>query len=124
MASRNLEARSLAQFVSEHLDARADAITEQWLGALLPEIELQASPNLPSSRLCEQIPGVVRSVAEFARSPIELARSEVVHRLRLHAERRREQGYDILARRLQQALDLQLIRRRAAHRRDVVPSGH
>lgn len=95
MASRNVEARSLAQFVSEHLDARADAITEQWLGALVPEGESQPPSDLPSSRLREQIPDVVRSVAQFARSPLELARSEVVHRLRLHAERRREQGHDI-----------------------------
>jgi len=95
LASPNRESPGLAQFVSEHLDTRADAITELWLGVLVPEAEAQTSPTVASSRLREQVPDVVRSIAEFTRSPVDQARSAVVHRLRLHADRRRRQGYDI-----------------------------
>jgi len=89
------ETPPLNRFVADELGRQANDLTDQWLGHLSTTAGAHPFHLLAAEELREHIPELVRDIAEYTHVPVDAARSGVIDRLRLHAERRREQGYDI-----------------------------
>lgn len=82
-------------FVADALRAQADTIADAWLAALADDDDALSAGDAQFTQLRKQVPDVVRGLADFMRSPNDRSRATVIDRLRLHAELRREYGYDV-----------------------------
>jgi len=87
--------RSLSTRLGDHLEERADAIVERWIDWLLERVGTRTVRSVPRNALRNHIPPVLRSIADYMRTPIEAVRSEMLGHLDLHARLRRDQGYEL-----------------------------
>lgn len=85
----------LSRFIADDLIRQADSVTDLWLESLATLSKHGAPPLLLAEELRDHIPQIIRAVAEFIRLPLESVRSDIIDLLRIHAELRREQGYDV-----------------------------
>lgn len=85
----------LSQYVADDLMRQASSITDAWLRGLATLSQDGAPPLLPSEELRDHIPQLIRVVAEFIRLPLESVRSDIIDVLKIHADLRRTQGYDV-----------------------------
>ena len=89
------ETPPLNDFIADGLGERADDLTHAWINQLGQRLGVRPARLVPAEELLDHIPELLRGVADFIRLPIESVKSEVIGHLRLLAELRREQGYDI-----------------------------
>jgi signal transduction histidine kinase len=89
------ESSALAAFLADQLSEQSDALVDEWIDWLVNRIGLRPARVLPKEAIRDHMPPVVRGIAEFLRMPLTVVRSELTGHLRLHAQLRRDQGYDI-----------------------------
>jgi len=81
--------------IADALDQQADDILREWLAWLRENSLTRAIHALPQQALENHIPPVLRILADFLRNPVAAVRDETVGHLRMHAQIRKEQGYDL-----------------------------
>lgn len=87
--------QALAETMGDLLESKSDEIVDRWIDWLNEQIGTRTIKSLPRQELLDHIPPVVRSLAQYVRSPVQAVRAEMLGHLRLHAQIRRSQGYDI-----------------------------
>ncbi len=81
--------------IADALEQEANDIVREWIEWLLTRVGTRAIHALPIKALENHIPCVVQSLSAFLRAPVEVVQSETIGHLRLHAQVRKEQGYDV-----------------------------
>lgn len=90
------ELRDLRSQVADHLEARADVITEQWIAKVKELRGPGAFRRLSADEARDHVPQLVTSIADDVRAgELRPSPDNALDYLRLHVELRREQGYDI-----------------------------
>jgi len=84
-----------AEWVAEVLDAEGPNLVDDWIDGLQHEAGRRLPRLLPKDALRNHIPPVLRAVAEALRTPLYTAHDDILGHLRLHAQLRRSQGYDV-----------------------------
>src|SRR5690606_120518 len=95
MSTSDLQA--LAEAMGDHLESESDKVVDRWIDWIQVHVGTRTIKSLPRQELLNHIPPVVRSLAQYVRSPVQAIRAEMLGHLRLHARIRRSQGYDIQA---------------------------
>ncbi|MEQ8764390.1 MAG: HAMP domain-containing sensor histidine kinase [Planctomycetota bacterium] len=80
---------------SDYLEENADSLVARWIEWVRERVPTETTTALPERALRNHIPPILRSLAKFIRSPMELTREELLGHLRLHGEIRRDQGYSL-----------------------------
>jgi signal transduction histidine kinase len=86
---------SLIDYFANELSRQSDEIVGTWIDWLINRVGLRPARVLPKEAIRDHMPPVVRGIADFLRMPVTAVRSELTGHLRLHAQMRRDQGYDI-----------------------------
>jgi signal transduction histidine kinase len=86
---------SLRDYLADTLQRCTEQIVQEWIEWLHSRVGTRTIHALPERALRDHIPPVLRSISSFLRAPIEAVRSETMAHLRLHAQIRQQQGYDI-----------------------------
>lgn len=89
------ELQQLATVVASALRVRARDLVEEWIDWLEHRVRTRTIASLPRRELRNHIPPVVALLAQFIETPIEVVREEMLGHLRIHAQVRRDQGYDL-----------------------------
>lgn len=89
------DAQPFSVFIASRFHDEAEALSHRWIESLSNRLGVSPSRLLPSDALIDHIPEIVRGIGDFVRIPVEGVKADVVGRLRLLAQLRREQGYDI-----------------------------
>lgn len=85
----------LRTYISERLSSAGEEIVADWIELLKERVGTRTVASLPEQALRNHIPVVLQSIAEFLMVPAEAVRARTLGHLRLHAQLRHEQGYDI-----------------------------
>ena len=85
----------LSRILSERLSERSDALVERWIDWLGTRAPTRTTSALDREALRDHIPPVLRSLCDYIYEPLDLVRQEMLDNLRIHAEVRRDQGYDV-----------------------------
>lgn len=85
----------LNDFLADEITERVDDLAGEWVERLSERLGVTRERVVPTEELLDHTPVILKGIADFMRLPVESAKSEVVSYLRLLAELRREQGYDI-----------------------------
>jgi signal transduction histidine kinase len=91
VSSRN----PLENFIADELRRHSNDLANEWIDDIERADRAASAKGALVAELREHVPDLVRSIVEFMRDPGDPSRSAVIARLRLHADRRRAQGYDI-----------------------------
>ena len=86
---------ALETYVSDRLSADAFEVVDEWLEDLKRLVGARPSRLLPTDQLHDHMPEVVRRIARFIAAPVGAVRSGMADQLRLLAELRRNQGFDV-----------------------------
>lgn len=86
---------TLAVHVAGEIKRRSQTLTKEWIENLSERLGVRPGRLVPSEDLLDHIPLVLSGVADFVELPVAAVASSVQGRLRLLAQLRREQGYDI-----------------------------
>lgn len=84
----------LAQFVAARLDARADAIVEEWVDWVRSRVDNPTVDALPHRALLNHIPPVIKGLTEYLINPTAAIREDLLGHLNIHGHIRRDQGYE------------------------------
>lgn len=80
---------------ASHVEENAEGLVREWIAWLRSRVPTATVVGLPERALRNHIPPVLRSLAAYLRSPVELSREELLGNLRLHGQIRRDQGYTL-----------------------------
>ncbi len=86
---------ALAAFIGERLQAQSDRLVARWIEWVRSRIRNPTIETLPERALRNHIPPVVRSIGRYVADPSYAVRAEMLGHLRLHAQMRRDQGYQV-----------------------------
>ena len=78
---------------ADYLEDNAEALVATWIEWVKNRVQTTTISALPERALRNHIPPVLRSLAQFLRNPVALARQDLLNHLRLHGQIRRDQGY-------------------------------
>lgn len=85
----------LNDHLADALRRRSDRLVDHWIHWITAEIALRPTRMLPREAIRNNMPPVIRAIAEFLRTPVELVRDRIEDDLTVHAKVRHDQGYDI-----------------------------
>jgi signal transduction histidine kinase len=86
---------SATEAAARYLERNADALVSSWIDWVKSRVSTPAVTALPDRALRNHLPPVLKSLAEYLRTPAALARQELLGHLRLHGQIRRDQGYSL-----------------------------
>jgi signal transduction histidine kinase len=89
------ETPPLNDFIADQLTDRVDGLAGEWVEWLSARLGVTRERVVPTEELLDHIPVILRGIADFMRLPVESVKAEIASYLRLLAELRREQGYDV-----------------------------
>lgn len=81
--------------IASRLESHAEAITDRWLQELEARLGVRPTRLLPREELRDHVPDLLRGLGSVLRLPGTGPPSSSIDHLRLLAELRREQGYDV-----------------------------
>jgi signal transduction histidine kinase len=87
--------QNLFDHAGERLQELADPLVDRWISWVRTRINNPAVETLPERALRNHIPPVIDSLGQYLANPSLAIRSEMLNHLRLHAQMRRDQGYDV-----------------------------
>jgi len=85
----------LRHYIANVLEEAAGTVVREWIDWLRSRVGTRAIHALPEKALENHIPQVVKSLSAFVRMPVEAVQSDTIGHLRLHAQIRKQQGYDV-----------------------------
>ena len=91
----NMGEDDFARWVADVLEAHTEPLVDAWVDGLQREAGRRMPRLLPREALRDHIPPVLRSLAKAVRTPPYSAHDDILGHLRLHAQLRRSQGYDV-----------------------------
>ena len=90
-----MASRDAFTIAADYLEANSEALVESWIDWVKGRVQTGTVAALPERALKNHVPPVLRSLADYLRNPVELARAELLGHLRLHGQIRRDQGYSL-----------------------------
>lgn len=93
--SPDSEAVPLDLYAAGKLEEEVEDLVEEWIEDLSRKVGLRPSRFLPSDELRDHVPSILLGVSRHLATPTTSVRAEVLDRIRLHGELRREQGFDL-----------------------------
>jgi signal transduction histidine kinase len=94
----SLERSSIGSLLGNRLRERADQIAAEWLARLLERLPERPNDIFPERNLLDHVPELVERIGtslSSATAPEDVLSADVLHELRLLAQLRRAQGYDL-----------------------------
>ena len=88
-------ASELAEHLAVVLEEDAAALVERWIEWIQQRVGTRTIASLPEQALRNHIPPVLGALARFLRTPSSAASEHMLGHLRIHAQVRRDQGYDL-----------------------------
>ncbi|HVS64545.1 MAG TPA: HAMP domain-containing sensor histidine kinase [Thermoanaerobaculia bacterium] len=85
----------LAEKLARVLEEDADELVDQWIQWIQQRVGTRTVASLTEQALRNHIPPVLTALARFLRTPSTGAHDHMLGHLSIHAQVRREQGYDI-----------------------------
>lgn len=91
----NPQVGEFAEILASELEDKAGEIVDDWMDWLRQRVGTRAVLSLPEPAVRNHIPPVVLALARFLRTPSSATTDEMLGHLRIHAQVRRDQGYDL-----------------------------
>ena len=85
----------LAESLARVLEEEAEALVGQWIDWIQERVGTRTVASLPEQALRNHIPPVLTALASFLRTPSSATQDDMLGHLSIHAQVRREQGYDL-----------------------------
>ena len=82
-------------YIADVMEEKACDVVREWIDWLRTRVGTRTVHALPEKAIENHIPAVIKSLSAFIRTPVEAVQSDTIGHLRLHAQIRKQQGYDI-----------------------------